>query len=67
MGFASMLVNPLLAIRDMGIVAGVAMTAALVADLLILPALLWICRTLALPQKTRLIGPTGSGQPRPTG
>ncbi len=67
MGFASMLVNPLLAIRDMGIVAGVAMTAALVADLLILPALLWICRTLALPQKTRLIGPTGSEQPRPTG
>ena len=65
MGFASMLINPLLAIRDMGIVAGVALTAALVADLLILPALLRVCQPLALSVKTRLIEGADPEQPGP--
>ena len=37
-GFLSMMGNELLAIRDMGLVAAVAFTAAMLADLLLLPA-----------------------------
>jgi uncharacterized protein len=38
-GFLSMAANPLAAIRDMGVVAAVAIAAALVADLVLLPVL----------------------------
>lgn len=38
-GFLSMLTSDLAAIRDMGVVAAIALTAALLADLLLLPAL----------------------------
>ncbi len=41
-GFLSMLTSGLVAIRDMGLVAAVALTGALLADLLLLPALLAI-------------------------
>jgi predicted RND superfamily exporter protein len=39
-GFLSMLTSGLVAIRDMGLVATVALTGALLADLILLPALL---------------------------
>ncbi len=43
-GFLSMLSNDLLAIRDMGIVAAVTIVAAMLADLLLLPAAYAVCR-----------------------
>jgi hypothetical protein len=49
-GFLSMMSNKLLAIHDMGIVAAVTFTGALIADLLVLPAV------YALQQ------PAGSGE-----
>ncbi len=45
-GFLSMLANELQAIRDMGIVAAVTFTGAMLADLVVLPA---ACRLLARP------------------
>ncbi len=39
-GFLSMLTSGLVAIRDMGLVAAVALTGALLADLLLLPTLI---------------------------
>jgi hypothetical protein len=49
-GFLSMLVNPLLAIRDMGVVGVFTLIVALAADLLIAPALfLLTCRAVDEP------------------
>ncbi len=43
-GFLSMLSNDLLAIRDMGIVAAITIVVAMLADLLLLPAVYAVCR-----------------------
>ena len=55
-GFASMWINPLLAIRDMGAVAAVIVVTALLADLVLLPACIARLRepaTAALPRVVR--------------
>ncbi|MEE8042045.1 MAG: MMPL family transporter [Pseudomonadales bacterium] len=58
-GFLSMITNQLLAIRDMGLVAAVTFFGALLADLLLLPAiyvLLTRSRSLIAPADRRVLG-----------
>jgi hypothetical protein len=52
-GFLSMLTSGLVAIRDMGLVAAVALTGALAADLILLPALLATSETIRASSSMR--------------